>query len=541
MRWTAALVLGAAGWLAAQSVPFERLVNSAKEPGNWLTYSGGYNGWRYSPLNQITPANVKDLSLQWVFQSRIAEKFEVTPLVVDGVMYLSEATSNVYAIDAATGRLFWEYRNTTPAAPRTCCGILNRGVAILDDRIFVGTVDAWLLAIDARTGRLLWRTQVGDYNKAYAVVHAPMVVKDKVVVGPAGGEFGIRGFVAAYEAKTGKELWRFNTVPGPGEAGNETWAGESWKTGGAPIWTSGSYDPELNLIYWGTGNPAPSHNGDSRAGDNLYSGSVIALDADTGKLRWHYQFTPHDEWDWDAAQIPVLADLEWRGRPRKLMLWANRNGFYYVLDRATGQFLQAKAFVKQTWNGGFDERGRPVKLPNTSPTREGTLIYPGQQGATNWYSPSYSPRTGLFYVPAWVDYFSRYYKLDAEYVPGSAYIGGTQSSNTGGSSRDTKLIDTRVDGGYGAVRALDAKTGEMKWEFKLGDITDGGILTTAGDVLFTGNRTQYFYGLDARTGDMLWRMYLGGNIRSGPMSYLVNGKQHIAVAAGTSLFVFAAK
>ena len=541
MRWTAALVLGAAGWLAAQSVPFERLVDSAKEPGNWLTYSGGYNGWRYSPLNQITPANVKDLSLQWVFQSRIAEKFEVTPLVVDGVMYLSEATSNVYAIDAATGRLFWEYRNTTPAAPRTCCGILNRGVAILDDRIFVGTVDAWLLAIDSRTGRLLWRTQVGDYNKAYAVVHAPMVVKDKVVVGPAGGEFGIRGFVAAYEAKTGKELWRFNTVPGPGEAGNETWAGESWKTGGAPIWTSGSFDPELNLIYWGTGNPAPSHNGDSRAGDNLYSGSVIALDADTGKLRWHYQFTPHDEWDWDAAQIPVLADLEWRGRPRKLMLWANRNGFYYVLDRATGQFLQAKAFVKQTWNGGFDERGRPVKLPNTSPTREGTLIYPGQQGATNWYNPSYSPRTGLFYVPAWVDYFSRYYKLDAEYVPGRAYIGGTQSSNTGGNSRDTKLIDTRVDGGYGAVRALDAKTGEMKWEFKLGDITDGGILTTAGDVLFTGNRTQYFYALDARTGAMLWRMYLGGNIRSGPMSYLVNGKQHIAVAAGTSLFVFAVK
>ena len=531
----------AAGCLAAQTVSFERLVNSAKEPGNWLTYSGGYNGWRYSPLNQITTANVKDLAVQWVYQSRMAEKFEVTPLVVDGVMYLSEATSNVYAIDAGTGRLFWEYRNTTAAAPRVCCGILNRGVAILDDRVFVGTVDAWLLALDSRTGRLLWRTQVGDPNKAYAVVHAPMVVKDKVVAGPAGGEFGVRGFLAAYDAKTGKEIWRFNTVPGPGEAGHETWAGESWKTGGAPVWTSGSYDPELNLIYWGTGNPAPSHNGDNRAGDNLYASSVIAIDADTGKLRWHYQFTPHDVWDWDAAQIPVLIDMEWQGRPRKLMVWANRNGFYYVLDRVTGQFLQAKAFVKQNWNGGFDVRGRPVTLPNRSPSREGTLIYPGQQGATNWYNPSYSPRTGLFYIPTWVDYFSQYFKLDAEYVPGRPYIGGTQKSNTGATSRDTRLIDTRVDGGYGAVRALDAKTGEMKWEFKLGDVTDGGILTTAGDVLFTGNRQQYFYALDARTGAMLWRMYLGGNIRSGPISYLVNGKQHVAVAAGTSLFVFAVK
>ena len=275
-----------------------------------------------------------------------------------------------------------------------------------------------------------------------------------------------------------------------------------------------------------------------RPGDNLYSGSVVALDADTGKLKWHYQFTPHDEWDWDAAQVPVLADMDWQGRPRKLMLWANRNGFYYILDRATGQFLQAKAFVKQTWNAGFDEKGRPIRAPNSSPTREGNLIYPGQQGATNWYNPSYSPRIGLFYIPAWVDYYARYSKFDAEYVPGRQFTGGTPRPDTLDGSRDTRLIDTRVTGGYSAVRALDAKTGELKWDFKMGDMTDGGILTTVTDLLFTGNRNQYFYALDARTGAMLWKIYLGGNIRSGPISYQAGGKQHIAVAAGASLFTF---
>jgi alcohol dehydrogenase (cytochrome c) len=413
--------------------------------------------------------------------------------------------------------------------------MLNRGVAILEDTLFLGTLDGCLLAIDAKNGRLAWKTQVVDYTKAYTLVHAPLVVKDKVLTGPAGGEFGIRGFIAAFDAKSGKEVWRFNTVAGPGEAGHETWGGDSWKTGGAPIWLTGSYDPELNLTYWGTGNPAPSFNKEMRPGDNLYSSSVVALDADTGKLRWHYQFTPQDEWDWDAVQIPVLADMDWQGRPRKLMLWANRNGFYYVLDRASGQFLQAKAFVKQTWNAGFDEKGRPVRSANCCPTREGNLIFPGQQGATNCYNPSYSPRTGMFYIPTWADYYARYNKVDAEYIAGRQFTGGSPRSDIGVSSVDTRLIDIRVAGGYGAVRALDVKTGNLKWEFKMGDVTDGGILTTAADLLFTGNRDQYFYALDARTGALLWKIYLGGNIRSGPITYFAGGKQHIAVAAGSSL------
>ena len=531
------LLLATAGCLIAQ-VTFERMVNAVKEPQNWLTHSGTYDGNRYSALNQITPDNVKNLGVEWVFQSRMAEKLEVTPLVVDGVMYITEATSNVYALDAASGRAFWEFRYSPAPGPRVCCGLLNRGVAILGDTLFVGTLDGYLLAIDARNGKLVWKTQVADYTKGYSLVHAPLVIKDKVLMGPAGGEFGIRGFLAAYDAKSGKEVWRFYTVPGPGESGNETWGGDSWKTGGAPIWLTGTYDPELNLTYWGTGNPAPSFNGAVRPGDNLYSGSVVALDADTGKLRWHYQFTPHDEWDWDAAQVPLLADMDWQGRPRKLMLWANRNGFYYILDRATGQFLQAKAFVKQTWNAGFDEKGRPIRAPNSSPTREGNLIYPGQQGATNWYNPSYSPRTGLFYIPAWVDYYARYSKFDVEYVPGRQFTGGTPRPDTLDGSRDTRLIDTRVTGGYSAVRALDAKTGELKWDFRMGDMTDGGILTTVTDLLFTGNRNQYFYALDARTGAMLWKIYLGGNIRSGPITYQAGGKQQIAVAAGASLFTF---
>jgi len=532
------LLFAVAACLRAQ-VPFERLVNAVKEPQNWLTHSGTYNGWQHSTLDQITRENAGSLRVQWIFQSRTAEKFETTPLVVDGVMYLTEPPNNVLALDAATGRAFWEFTYRPAPSTRLCCGVLNRGLAILDDTLFMGTVDGYLLAIDSKSGKLEWKTHVADYTKAYALTHAPLVVKNKVIVGPAGGEYGIRGFLAAYDARTGNEVWRFNTVPGPGESGHETWGGDSWKNGGAPIWTTGTYDPDLNLIYWGTGNPGPDYNGDVRPGDNLYSSSVVALDADTGKLIWHYQFTPHDEWDWDSSEVPVLVDMEWQGRSRKLLLMANRNGFFYTLDRVTGRFLQAKAFVKQTWNGGFDENGRPIRLPNVSPTKEGRVMFPGQQGGTNWYNPSYSPRTEMFYIPAWVDYYTTYNKFEPEYVPGRQYTGGAPRSDVLGGSRDTRLIHTRVEGGYGAVRALDALTGELRWEFKMGDVTDGGILTTAADLLFTGNRDQYFYALDARNGALLWKIYLGGNIRSGAMSYQAGGKQYIAVAAGSGLFTFA--
>ena len=530
------LLLSLAGALSAQ-VTFDRLVNSAKEPQNWLTYSGNMMSQRYSPLDQITPQNVKNLELKWVFQARSLEKFEATPLVVDGIMYTVQAPNDVVALDPVTGRVFWMYSYAPSPLSRPCCGRVNRGVAVVGDTLFMGTIDAHLLAIDAKNGKPLWNTTVAKPEAGYAITHAPLVIKDKVIVGVAGGEFGIRGFIAAYDVKTGKEAWRFNTVPGPGEAGHETWAGDSWKTGGASVWMTGSYDPALNLTYWGIGNAGPDYNGDLRLGDNLYSSSVVALDADTGKIKWHYQFSPHDEFDYDAVQVPVLADINWQGQPRKVMLWANRNGFFYVLDRATGKFLLGKPFVEVNWASGFDEAGRPMRVAGKLPTPEGTVIFPGNQGGTNWYSPSFSPRTGLFYIPSWVNYSSVYIKAEAEYEEGKRFVGTSPRSLIGG-LQGAKINTRKEDEGYGAVRAIDPMTGDRKWEFKMNDVTDAGVLTTGSDLLFSGGREGYFYALNARNGELLWKANVGGPVASGPMSYAVNGKQYFAISAGNSLFVY---
>jgi alcohol dehydrogenase (cytochrome c) len=526
-----------AGSLSAQ-VSFERLLNADKEPQNWLTYSGSMMSQRHSLLTEITPQNVKNLEQQWVFQARSLEKFEATPLVVDGIMYTVQAPNDVVALDPVTGRVFWTYSYSPSPQSRPCCGRVNRGVAIAGDTLFMGTIDAHLLAIDAKNGRPLWNSAVAKAESGYAITHAPLVVKDKVIVGVAGGEFGIRGFIAAYDLRSGREVWRFYTIPGPGEPGHESWSGDSWKTGGASVWMTGSYDPALNLTYWGIGNAGPDYNGDLRVGDNLYSSSVVALDADTGKLKWFYQHSPHDEFDYDSVQVPVLADIAFGGQPRKVMLWANRNGFFYVLDRATGQFLLGKPFVDVNWASGFDEKGRPMRISGKVPTAEGTVIFPGNQGGTNWYSPSFSPRTGLFYIPSWVNYSSIYIKADAEYTEGRRFVGTSPRSLIGGLG-GAKTNNRRDDEGYGAVRAIDPKTGERKWEFKMNDVTDAGILTTASDLLFSGGREGYFYALDARNGELLWKANLGGAIAAGPMSYSVNGKQYIVINAGNSLFVYA--
>ncbi len=532
------LVLLAAGTLPAQ-VSFDRIVNAPKEPQNWLTYSGSMMSQRYSPLAQITPQNVKTLEQKWVFQARSLEKFEATPLVVDGIMYTVQAPNDIVALDPVTGRVFWTYSYSPSPASRPCCGRVNRGVAVVGDTLFMGTIDAHLVAVDAKNGRPLWNATVAKPEAGYAITHAPLVVKDKVIVGVAGGEFGIRGFIAAYDVKTGKEDWRFNTIPGPGEPGHETWAGDSWKTGGASVWVTGSYDPALNLTYWGIGNAGPDYNGDVRVGDNLYSSSVVALDADTGKIKWHYQFSPHDEFDYDAVQVPVLADINFQGQPRKVMLWANRNGFFYVLDRATGKFLLGKPFVEVNWANGFDEVGRPIRVPGKVPTPEGTVIFPGNQGGTNWYSPSFSPRTGLFYISSWVNYSSVYIKADADYEEGKRFVGTSPRSLIGGANGGAAKINTRrEDEGYGAVRAIDPMTGDRKWEYKMSDVTDAGIMTTGSDLLFSGGREGYFFALDARNGELLWKANLGGTVASGPMSYSVAGKQYIAVSAGSSLFVY---
>jgi alcohol dehydrogenase (cytochrome c) len=524
--------------LVSAQVSFDRIARAHEEPGNWLTYSGSLQGTRYSALDQIKPDNAASLDLKWVYQAQSLEKFEATPLVVDGVMYTVEPPGNVVAIDTRTGRPYWMYRHPMPPTTHVCCGNVNRGLAILGDTLYLGTLDARLVALDRSTGRKKWATQVAEHTHGYGITMAPLAVKDKIVVGPAGGELGISGFLAAYDAKTGREVWRFHTVPQPGEPGNDSWAGDSWKTGGASTWVTGAYDRDLNLIYWGTGNPGPDWNPSVRAGANLYSDSVVALDADTGKLKWHYQFTPNDEWDFDSVQVPVLADLTWKGQPRKVMLWGNRNGFFYVLDRSTGQYLLSKAFVKQDWATGIDESGKPIKAAGKGPSVGGTDVYPGVQGGTNWYSPSFSPRTGLFYVTTWDDYHTPYFTWEQPYKAGKAYTGGTATGPFPSIQREP-FITWDESWGYGSVRALRPATGERVWEYKMRDVSDAGILTTASDVLFSGNREGYFFVLDARTGKELWKRYLGSQVAASPITYLVDGVQYVSIAAGHSLFTFA--
>jgi alcohol dehydrogenase (cytochrome c) len=516
--------------LAAQ-VSFERLLNPEKEPQNWLSYSRTPDNQRYSPLTQITPANVKNLQLAWVWQARSLEKFEATPLVVDGVMYTVEAPNNVVALDAVTGRPFWTFNYTPAPEGRPCCGRVNRGVAILGTTLYMGTIDARLIAIDARNGQQLWNVEVANPKERYSITHNPLVIKDKVIVGTGGGDGPIRGYIAAYDAKTGKEAWRFYTIPGPGEPGNETWAGDSWKVGGVGVWNHGAYDPETNLVFYGTGNPAPDWDGRSRRGDNLYSDSVVALDADTGKLKWYYQFTPHDELDYDATQVPLLADIQWQGKPRKVMLWANRNGVMYVLDRVTGEFLKGKPYVKTNWLDGFDAKGRPNRVK--FPTPEGTFVQPHVHGGINWAPPAYSPRTGLYYVASWEN--SGIMAVEGQFPRGA----GTNPRQTAMGQTNLVPFFNNDAETYGVVRGYDPVTLDAKWEFKMTDITWGGVLATASDLVFSGGREGYFMALDGRNGNLLWRASVGGQVNAGAMSYSVNGKQYVSIAAGNALFTYA--
>ena len=530
-------------WLpatASAQVTFERLLNAADEPQNWLTYSGTYSSNRHTALDQITADNVGDLELQWVFQAQSLQVFQTTPIVVDGMMYITEAPNTVLALDAKRGRVFWRYEYTPEPTSRPCCGRINRGVAILGDTLFMATIDAKLIAIDAVSGQPIWQTSVERPEAGYAMTLAPLIVKDKVVVAVAGGEYGIRGFIAAYDAATGEEVWRFYTIPGPGEPGNETWEGDSWRYGGASAWLTGSYDPDTNLTYWGIGNPGPDWNPEQRRGDNLYSDSVVALDADTGEIDWHFQFTPNDPYDYDAVQIPVLVDYPAQdGSTLKLMLWGNRNGFFYVLDRTNGRFVNGREFVELNWAEGLDDAGRPIMTPQPP----GETTYPGVQGGTNWYSPSYSPSTRLFYLSAWEGYGSVFTPQEAEYEEGRLFLGGLPAPPRPGSvipGLARGPINTWTEeSGTGSVIAIDPTTGEQQWKFDMTDVTSSGILTTGTDLLFTGGREGYFHALDARTGDLLWRKTLGGMIANGPISYAVDGTQYVAAASGNGLYVFA--
>jgi alcohol dehydrogenase (cytochrome c) len=524
-------------------ITYDRLLRAAQEPQNWLTYSGGYSSLRHSLLRQIDPTNAKNLEQKWVFQvDSSLQNFEATPLVVDGIMYFTQPINDVVALDAKTGRVFWIFRHNLPPDIKPCCGSVNRGVAILGDTLFYGTLDGQLIALDTKSGRPVWTVTVApDYATGYSLTMAPLIIKDKVVIGIAGGEYGISGFVAAFEASSGKQAWRFNTVPGPGEPGHESWAAEDWKHGGAPVWLTGSYDPALNLTYWGVGNPGPDWNPKQREGDNLYSSSVVALDADTGRLRWHYQFTPNDGYDYDSVQIPVLVDMDWGGSPRKVMLWGNRNGNFYVLDRTNGRFLLGKPFVKVNWMSGFTPTGRPIQTQQPA----GMPTFPGNQGGTNWYSPSYSPRTGLFYLSIWDDYGSIYSPQPAEYRAGQVFGGGfprpftpVPAAPAVPTLRRGPINNWTEAVGHGAVIAIDPHTGDRKWTYNMTDVTDSGIVTTATDLLFTGGREGYFQALDARNGQLLWKSNLGGQMAAGPVTYSVEGKQYVAIAAGHGVFAF---
>jgi alcohol dehydrogenase (cytochrome c) len=524
--------------LCAQNLPvtYERLLKADREPGNWLMYSNTYNSWRFSRLDQINTQNVKNLRVKWLFQGRHKEKFETTPLVVDGIMYLTRPENDVFALDVETGREMWTYSHKNPEKTYNCCGKVNRGLAILGNRLFMNTLDMHVIAIDARSGRELWKTEMYDHTASggYAATGAPLVVKDKVIVGMAGGEHSISGFLDAYDAATGQRLWRFHTIPQPDEPNFGTWAGDSWKTGGVATWNNGAYDPESNTLYWGTSNPWPDWNGDSRGGDNLYACSVLALDPDTGKLKWHYQLTPHDTHDWDATQIPILLDAPFRGRPRKLLAWAARNGFFYLLDRNTGEFLLAKNFVRQTWVKGFDDKGRPEVIPGNEPTPEGNdQVFPGIDGAANWMSHSYSPLTRLLYVFA-RDERRLFTKTAIQHAAAGDVEASAEGGRRGGRGRDRFAPEES----WGKVVAINPLSGAIEWEHKVLTPPWGGVMSTAGNLVFGGTLEGVVFALDARTGERLW--YFAGNERvyASPISYLSNGKQYVSLAVGDVLVTF---
>jgi alcohol dehydrogenase (cytochrome c) len=498
------------------------------QAGNWPTYNGELGGNRHSPLAQINAANIHQLAPRWMFPIPSSRKLEVTPVVVDGVMYVTSA-NEAYALDARTGRQIWHYaRPLTKGLIGDASGGINRGVAILGQRLFMVTDHAHLIALDRISGQLLWDTEMADYRQHYGATSAPLVVNDLVLSGTSGGDEGARGFIGAYRAATGERVWQFWTMPvRPGDPQSETWVGRALEHGCSTAWLTGTYDAGTGLIYWPTGNPCPDYNGDERKGDNLYSSSVVALEPETGKLRWHYQFTPHDLHDWDAAQTPVLVDAPFHGQTRKLLLQANRNGFFYVLDRVTGEFLLGKPFIqKMTWASGIGKDGRPQVLPDTEPTPQGNKVCPAVEGATNWMSTAYSRQTKLFYVMT-LEKCNIYTKSSAWWEAGKSFYGG-------GTRRVPGEIPRKV------LRAIDVESGKIVWEYpQIGEGESwGGVLSTDGGLVFFGDDSGALAAADAGTGQPLWHFHTNQLWKSSPMAYAVDGRQFIGVSAGSNIIAF---
>ena len=497
--------------------------------GEWPTYHGHLSGNRHSPLNQIHAGNVAQLAPKWTFPISSAPRaLQVTPVVVDGLMYVT-AVNEAWALDARTGRPIWHYsRPRTPGTIGDAGSGINRGVAVLGDRVFMVTDHAHLLALHRLTGQLLWESEMADYRQHYGSTSAPLVVNDLVIAGVSGGDEGIRGFLDAYKASTGERIWRFWTIPAPGEPGSETWGGTAIEHGCGATWLTGTYDPEAKLLYWPTGNPCPDYNGDERKGDNLYSNSVLALDPETGKLKWYFQFSPHDLHDWDATETPMLVDTVFRGRPRKVLLHGDRNGFFYVLDRLTGEFLLAEPFVKNvTWASGIGPNGRPKLLPEYETTPQGVRTCPAVSGATNWPSTAFNPATGLFYLMA-EESCAIYAKNPQVWEQGKSFYGGVTRRAS-------------ADGGGKFLRALDVQTGKVAWEIPNvgGGILASGLMTTAGGLVFYGDSNGgAFMAADAKTGKLLWNFNTGQAWKAGPMSYAIDGKQYVGMTAGSTIMVF---
>jgi alcohol dehydrogenase (cytochrome c) len=506
----------------APGVGYRDILDGLKDPSRWLTFSGDYSGRRHSPLTQIDPDNVSGLKQVWTFQTGTTTRgrgFEATPLLWDNVLYVSGSNNFAWALDARTGRPFWTYRRNLPddltygaQAP------VNRGFGMLDHRLFMVTLDAHLLAFDRASGRILWDTVLADYKVGYSATLAPLVIDGKVIVGISGGEYPTKGFLDAYDPATGARLWRFSTIPNPGASGSETWppSADVLSRGGGGTWMTGSYDPDLNLLYWGTGNPNPDYYGADRKGDNLYTNSLVAIDAATGALKWHYQFTPHDTHDWDANHVPVLADIG----ARKVVMVANRNGFFYMLDRRTGEVLVGKPFTDTTWAREIGKDGRPIVLNDGD---KGCL--PDMWGGTNFNPPSFDPSLGLFFVNA-RESCATYEPQEPVIAPGRPAFGG--------------VVRMDRDKAYGALRALDAATGERKWEFRFTQPTMAGVMSTAAGLVFAGDNEGNFMAFDSRTGKNLWRYATGTPVwGAAPMTFMLDGKQHVVIASGTTLLAFA--
>ncbi|HXU20918.1 MAG TPA: PQQ-dependent dehydrogenase, methanol/ethanol family [Verrucomicrobiae bacterium] len=536
MKWLGYLavvvltVIGVSELSFAQNVTYKRLLHADDEPQNWLMSGGNYQAWRFSPLKQINTANVGTLKAAWIYQPAQSGQQEASAVVVNGIMYITEAPSGVTALDAKYGTKIWSW---SPKLPRVIYHVGshldNRGIAILGNTIYVGTVDAHLVALDAKTGAMKWDVHIADNKENYGINSAPLVINEKVIVGIGGGDGGARGFVDAYDAKTGQRLWRVYTIPAQGDPVAKTWGDDMTGLGGGGTWVTGSYDASLNLLYWGTGNPAPSFNRAGRPGDNLYTCSLLAIDPDTGKMKWYFQFTPHDTHDWDSAQTPVLFDATVDHEQRKFVAMANRNGFYYVLDRVTGKFAKGVPFVKVTWAKGLDENGRPIYNGDPDPTPKGTLVYPAVMGGADWTAPAYSPLTKMFYVNAHelgAYFYSGQPRLNPNGPPG--YGGGGQNALSG-------------DKAYGALRALDSVTGKLIWQYRLLAPAWVSPLVTAGSLVFAGTDEGNFFALDAEKGKLLWEFNLGGSgnvFRTNSITYAVNGKQYVLAVAGNDFVAF---